>query len=401
MSRFAQSLSLILLGALMGVSITLIAKENTPQFSSDAHYDLPLLADIIDSIENYYVEPVSRKQLVSAALKGIFQELDGYSEFLTPTKIEEQESNNQGQYKGFGFEVDAKSKQITVLNVFNNSPAQKAGIKPGDKLLRLNQFDVEQDSQAAILAQIRIAGRKNKAIKLTFARENGKDYNITLTPAVIHIDAVETELLSNNIGYLKLNGFQNQTHDSVLESLARWHNQPLQGLIIDLRSNPGGLLHQAIKVADLFIDEGVIVSTHGRFAEANSIYHATSFSFLPDIPMLVLIDKHSASAAEVLAAALQQNQRAKLIGETSFGKGSVQGMIPTISKHNRVKLTIANYLTPKGENIHKLGIKPDINLALPTSQKADSTPIINGKNTADTDPAISQAVLWIKEHSQS
>ncbi len=379
------------------MSITLIAKENTPQ--ADAHYDLPLLADVIDSIENYYVEPVTRKQLVTAALKGIFEELDGYSDFLTPTKIEEQEETNQGQYKGFGFEVDAKSKQITVLNVFNRSPAHKAGILPGDKLLKLNQFDVKQDSQQTILEQIRTAGKNDTAIELTFARDKTQDYDITLAPDVIHIDAVENKLLSNNIGYLKLNGFQNQTHDKVLESLARWHKKSLQGLIIDLRSNPGGLLHQAIKVADLFIDNGVIVSTQGRFSEANSIYHATPISFLPEVPILVLIDKHSASAAEVLAAALQQNHRAKLLGETSFGKGSVQGMIPTISHHNKVKLTIANYLTPKGENIHKLGIKPDINLNPDTSNKTNNTPIINSKELDSEDPALSKAMLWIKERS--
>ena len=399
MSRFAQTFSLILLGLLMGISLTLIAKEHTSTYHKDAHYDLPLLADVIDSIENYYVEPITRKQLINAALKGIFQELDGYSDFLTPTKITEQENTNQGQYKGFGFEVDAKSKQITVLNVFNNSPAHKAGVLPGDKLLKLNQLNVKQDSQEAILDQIRVAGKKNTAIELTFTRDNSQDYNITLMPAVIHIDAVEAVLLSNNIGYLKLNGFQNQTHDKVLESLARWHNQSLKGIIIDLRSNPGGLLHQAIKVADLFIDQGVIVSTQGRFSEANSIYHATPISFLPETQILVLIDKHSASAAEVLAAALQQNHRAKLIGETSFGKGSVQGMIPTLSEHNRIKLTIANYLTPKGDNIHKLGIEPDINLTTPSSQKANNAPIINGKDTVGGDPAIMQAVLWIKERS--
>ena len=399
MSRFAHTFSLILLGLLMGISVTLIAKESTPKFHTNGHYDLPLLADVIDSIESYYVEPVTRKQLITAALKGIFEELDGYSEFLTPTKIDEQKSTNLGQYKGFGFEVDAKSKQITVLNVFNDSPAYKAGVLPGDKLLKLNQLHVEQDSQETILDQIRVAGKKNIAIELTFARDNSHDYNITLLPAVIQINAVEAELLSNNIGYLKLNGFQNHTHDEVLESLARWHNQSLTGLILDLRSNPGGLLHQAIKVADLFIDQGVIVSTQGRFTEANSIYHATPISFLPEVPILVLIDKHSASAAEVLAAALQQNQRATLIGETSFGKGSVQGMIPTLSKDNLVKLTIANYLTPKGDNIHKVGIKPDINLASPSSQKANNTPIINGKQIVANDPAIDQAVLWIKERS--
>ncbi|RYV04172.1 S41 family peptidase [Shewanella sp. OPT22] len=397
MSRFAHSLSLILLGGLMGISITLIAKENVPQ--PDAHYDLPLLADVIDSVENYYVDPVSRKQLITAALKGIFAELDGYSEFLTPTKIEEQEGTNQGQYKGFGFEVDAKSKQITVLNVFDDSPADKAGVLPGDKLLKLNQLNVQLDSQEAILDQIRVAGKKNTTIELTFARDNSADYNISLIPAVIHIDAVETQLLSNSIGYMKLNGFQNKTHEKVLESLARWHKEPLQGIIIDLRSNPGGLLHQAIKVADLFIDNGIIVSTQGRFSEANSIYHATPISFLPDVPMLVLIDKHSASAAEVLAAALQQNKRAKLIGEKSFGKGSVQGMIPTISNHNRVKLTIANYLTPKGENIHKLGIVPDINLDSGTGKKAMSTPIINDNDRLGNDPAVSQAISWITTNS--
>ena len=399
MSRFAHTFSLILLGLLMGISVTLIAKESTPKFHTNGHYDLPLLADVIDSIESYYVEPVTRKQLITAALKGIFEELDGYSDFLTPTKIDEQKSTNLGQYKGFGFEVDAKSKQITVLNVFNDSPAHKAGVLPGDKLLKLNKLHVEQDSQETILEQIRVAGKKDIAIELTFARDNSHDYNITLIPEVIQINAVEAELLSNNIGYLKLNGFQNHTHDKVLESLARWHNQSLTGLILDLRSNPGGLLHQAIKVADLFIDQGVIVSTQGRFTEANSIYHATPISFLPEVPILVLIDKHSASAAEVLAAALQQNQRATLIGETSFGKGSVQGMIPTLSKDNLVKLTIANYLTPKGDNIHKVGIKPDINLASPSSQKANNAPIINGKQIVISDPAIDKAVLWIKERS--
>ncbi|WP_133408246.1 S41 family peptidase [Parashewanella tropica] len=391
MIKYARRVVLFFCGALFGISVSIAGREVPPSY-----YGFPLLADVIDSIERFYVTPLTREELIEAAIQGIFHKLDGYSEFLDEEDIAKQEENNQGQYKGFGFEVNGTQKGLEVINVFTGSPAQKAGIDLGDTITHLSKQVITTDNQESILKQIKQAAKENKAIDVNVTDSQGKRWQLNIMPKVIQVAAIESQLLGNNLGYIRINGFQNDTFDSIKTQLTTWKQQQLNGLIIDLRRNPGGLFEQAVKVADLFISKGTIVSTKGRFKQANSNYNATDINLLKDVPMLVLIDKNSASAAEVLAAALQQNQRAILMGERSYGKGSIQGMIPTIFQNSRVKLTIAHYLTPKGDNIHQSGITPDINLPSMSGNQSDKAPIINDTQMHTDDNALKSAISWFK-----
>ncbi|MGL4447251.1 MAG: S41 family peptidase, partial [Shewanella sp.] len=222
-------------------------------------------------------------------------------------------------------------------------------------------------------------------------------------PSQINIQSVTSKLIDNHIGYIRLSSFQENTTAEMIRTLAQWQTRSLTGVILDLRNNPGGLFDQAIEVADLFLAKGKIVSTSGRFFDANADYFASPQTMLTNVPMLVLINKGSASAAEVLAAALQENERATLLGETSFGKGTVQNLIPILNDGNAIKLTIAQYNTPKGDNIHEIGIEPDIKFSNPTRPSPDTKAIIDATQTtsqAAQDPLVSTAISWIRHHDK-
>ncbi|MGB0893026.1 MAG: S41 family peptidase [Parashewanella sp.] len=397
MYRKLRSISLVFVGFIIGVSASLNGREPFP------NHHLPLFADILDSIERYYVKPIPKSQLVDAAIKGMLTELDDYSEYQTPQQISQQQANNNGQYYGFGFEVNQQGEHITITDVFANSPAEQAGIAQGDKIIGVNERVLSSENRLALMSEIRQAADQKQPLSLTLRTDSHQKRQISLQPKLISIPAVTASIIDDNIGYIKLNGFQKKSYLHVKATLIKWQDESLIGLIIDLRNNPGGLLQQAIKVADLFIPQGVIVSTKGRFAEANSKYSASPLSLFNQLPMLVLIDKHSASAAEVLAAALQQNHRATLMGETSFGKGSIQGMIPTLNPSNQLKLTIANYLTPKGDNIHDRGITPDILISPVPANRAEfqikKASVDASLLKQHNDMVINQAINWIKDQT--
>ena len=394
MRKILRHFSLLFIGLTLGISISLAGRES----SNHDQYNLPLVFDVIDSVERFYVEPIAREQLVQAAINGIFTELDNYSKFLTPEQLSNQQTQTAGQYKGFGFEVENHTKTIQIINVFKSSPAELAGLNVGDYITRINDL-VVNGNHDVILTQIRDAARNERPILLTVSRAANKPIEITLTPAVIQMHSVTAQLLNQDIGYIEISSFQESTFLHINTVLSQWQDKHLKGIIIDVRNNPGGLLQQAIKVADLFIKKGNIISTIGRFKGAISEYNATPISLLSDMPMLVLINKNTASAAEVLAGALQQNDRAVLMGQPSFGKNSIQSFIPTINQQTSIKLTIASYLTPNGENIHKKGLSPDIKLSLPAGIKTTNSTIISDQSAFNDDYALDRALVWIKEQS--
>ncbi|MBE8168008.1 MAG: S41 family peptidase [Shewanella sp.] len=394
MRKILRHFSLLFIGLILGISISLAGREST----NHDQYNLPLVFDVIDSVERFYVEPIAREQLVKAAINGIFTELDNYSKFLTPEQLSDQQTQTSGQYKGFGFEVENHPNKIQIINVFKSSPAELAGLIVGDHITRINDLIVNSNHDE-ILTQIRDSARNEQPILLSVSRSSNKYIEITLMPAVIQMHSVTAQLLNQNIGYIEISSFQESTYLQVNAVLSQWQDKPLKGIIIDVRNNPGGLLQQAIKVADLFIEKGNIISTIGRFKGAISEYNATPISLLSDMPMLVLINKNTASAAEVLAGALQQNDRAILMGQPSFGKNSIQSFIPTINQQTSIKLTIASYLTPNGENIHKKGLSPDIKLSLPAGKKTTNSTIINAQSADNDDYALDSALVWIKEQS--
>ncbi|GIU19350.1 carboxyl-terminal processing protease [Shewanella sp. c952] len=398
MSGIIRNLSFATAGLALGLSLTLFGQEHTQQYKTRVDY--PVLLDVIDTIETYYVKKLTEEELIEAAIEGIFAKLDPYSSFLDKQAFSNIQESNDGEYYGFGVEIATDNDQITIVTPFPQSPAEQAGIMPGDRVVKLNQQLVTADKLETLLNEIKQHSYDKQAIDLELVRANSEvTYKVTISPSLILINSVEAQLLDNQIGYIRLSSFQENSTQDLVKQLALWQAKPLNGLILDLRNNPGGLLDQAIQIADIFLDRGRIVATEGRFFDANSDYYASPQTMVKSVPMLVLINKGSASASEVLAAALQENGRAKLIGQTSFGKGTVQSLIPTLTEGNAIKLTIAKYTTPNGKDIHSKGIEPDIKVALETITSDESMPIIDANSLHGDiaeDKLVNSAIAWIK-----
>lgn len=398
MSQLIRYLSFTLLGLALGLSVTLSSQENAPQFNSRLNY--PLLLDIIDTVETYYVTKFTQDELIAAAIEGIFAKLDPYSNFLDEQAFFDIRDANKGEYFGFGVEIATQDDKITIITPFADSPADHAGIKPGDQILKLNNKAVDPKKLDQLLKEIKHHSQNNLSIVLTLSHANmNSEFKVTLIPSVISIQSVSAKILDDEIGYIRLSSFQDDSTEEMIKQLTQWKQKKLTGIILDLRNNPGGLLDQAIKIADIFLAKGRIVSTEGRFFDANSEYYASPQTMLSHVPMTILINRGSASASEVLAAALQENNRAKIIGETSFGKGTVQSLIPTLIEGNAIKLTIAKYTTPNGRDINSKGIEPDIKLDLDTVTNDKSMLIIDelaiqGESTQDK--ILNSAITWIK-----
>ncbi|QSX37325.1 S41 family peptidase [Shewanella sedimentimangrovi] len=393
MSQLLRYLGALVLGLTLGLSISLTGQEHVKSFGSQ--YNYPLLLDIMDTVETYYVNQVDRDELIQAAIKGIFDHLDPYSGYLDRQQLINLRDANHGEYYGFGFEVaSGNSEQLNIIAPFPNSPAARAGILAGDRILKINDKLVSSLDLNVALSEIRYHSINNLALDLELQHNNDDQvFAVTLTPETIQVKSVEGKWLSGSIGYIRLSSFQDNTAEDMMAQLRQWRGQAMNGLVLDLRNNPGGLLDQAIKIADLFLAKGRIVSTEGRFFDANSDYFASPQTMVGNIPIMVLINKGSASAAEVLAAALQDNGRATLIGETSFGKGTVQSLIPTLGTDSAIKLTIARYNTPNGRDIHAKGIEPDISI----SGQPGPLISINNKET-EVDLGLDSAIALITNH---
>ncbi|WP_394230650.1 S41 family peptidase [Shewanella colwelliana] len=401
MSNIIRYLTCIALGLTLGLSITLSGQENAERFESKLSY--PLLIDVINTVETYYVDKITQEELIEAAIDGIFAKLDPYSNFLDKDAFTDIRDANAGEYFGFGIEIATDQDYVTIISPFPHSPAANAGILPGDKIVKVNNESVSANHLDNVLKEIKFHSQNNLAINLSLTHHNSDAvFDVTLKPSVIDVNSVRAELLGDGIGYIKLSSFQEDSNEDLIHQLTQWQGQPMNGLILDLRNNPGGLLDQAIKIADLFLAKGRIVSTRGRFFDANSDYFASPQTLFSKLPLLVLINKGSASASEVLAAALQENGRATVIGEQSFGKGTVQSLIPTLMDGNAIKLTIAHYTTPKGRDIHSIGIEPDIKIVTEAVTDLQSMPIIvelSPHEDIAQDRIINSAITWIKTNS--
>lgn len=402
MKYMIRYISCVGLGLTLGLSISLSSQENAKSYRDN--FDYPLLQDVLETVETYYIKTVTKEELVQAAIKGIFEHLDPYSSFLNHQELLDLKDSNRGEYFGFGFEVAAQKDHISIIAPFAHSPAEQAGIRAGDIIIKLNDTLATETNLADILTEIKRHSLNNQSINLELKHSNDDaTFKVSLKPSNITIESVSTQLLDGNIGYVRLSNFQENSTEDMVRSLSQWQNKPLTGLILDLRNNPGGLLDQAVKIADLFLAKGRIVSTSGRFFDANSDYYASPQTMLTNVPMLVLINKGSASASEVLAAALQENGRAKLLGETSFGKGTVQSLIPILEDGNAIKLTIAQYNTPRGENIHNIGIIPDIKIAAETGSGVGNLAIIDALSAHASlaqDHQVTSAIAWIQHHDE-
>ena len=327
--------------------------------TGESYRSLELLTEVLRQIEKNYVEPQDDQKLVQGAIKGMVQSLDPHSSFLSKDEHQDLLSETKGSFSGIGIEITVRDNVLTVVSPIEGSPANKAGIQAGDKIIKIDGKVAADMTLPEAVKSIR--GEKGTKVTLTVMREGAeKPLEFTVIRDVIPIRSVRSTVLSPKIAYVRISNFQSKTTNDLSAELEKLENgRKLEGLVMDLRNNPGGLLSQAIDVSDLFLDSGVIVSTKGR--ESSQDMKASAHKKKTDrtYPIIVLVNGGSASAAEIVAGALQDNKRALILGTKTFGKGSVQTIIP-LSDGSGLRLTTAMYYTPSGRSIQANGIVPDV-----------------------------------------
>jgi carboxyl-terminal processing protease len=327
--------------------------------TEDVYKNLELLTEVLRQIEKNYVEPQENRKLVQGAIKGMVQSLDPHSTFLSKEEHQDLLSETKGSFSGIGIEITVRDNVLTVVSPIEGSPAYKAGMQAGDRIIKIDGKVAADMTLPEAVKSIR--GEKGTKVTLTVMREGSdKPLEFTVTRDVIPIRSVRSTLLNPKIAYVRVSNFQSKTTADLSAEMEKLEGgRKLEGLILDLRNNPGGLLSQAIDVSDLFLEAGVIVSTKGR--ESSQDMKATAHKKKTDrsYPIVVLVNGGSASAAEIVAGALQDNKRALILGTKTFGKGSVQTIIP-LSDGSGLRLTTAMYYTPSGRSIQASGIEPDV-----------------------------------------
>jgi carboxyl-terminal processing protease len=320
-----------------------------------------LVAEVIDRVRREYVDKIDDQRIVEAAIRGIVADLDQHSTFLNAEEYEDIRISTSGNYTGIGLDVNLDDGKVTVVAPLEGAPAERAGILPGDVVSAVNDIPVDSGNVEASVSRMR--GAPGTSVTLDVLRPGSDEpLHFALTRTEVHVRTVQSEYLGNGLAYVRLSSFAESTSED-LERAARQlvdaGGGKLLGLVLDLRSNPGGLLDAAVRVADAFLAEGVIVSGTGRIRQAQFEQTAAAGDPLEDVPMVVLVNSASASASEIVAGALQDHARARLVGEKTYGKGSVQTVMP-LGEGSAIKLTTSRYLTPSGRSINGSGIEPDV-----------------------------------------
>ena len=354
--------------------------------------ELRTFTEVFAKIKNDYVEPVEDRKLLEDAIRGMLAGLDPHSAYLDKESYQELQEGTTGEFGGLGIEVGMEDGFVKVIAPIDDTPAQRAGIKAGDLIIRLDDTPVKGMSLNDAVQRMR--GAPGTEITLTVVREGeDKPLRITIVRDVIKVKSVRARTLEPGFAYLRISHFQSQTADDLrmeLENLKKENNNRLRGIVLDLRNNPGGVLNAAVGVTDLFLDKGLIVYTEGRVKDSQLRFNAKPVNAIDKTPMVVLVNSGSASASEIVAGALQDHKRAIIMGEKTFGKGSVQTILP-MSNEAAVKLTTALYYTPSGRSIQASGITPDIVIDKVTVAKAEmdesivkeenlSRHLLNGQN---------------------
>jgi carboxyl-terminal processing protease len=340
--------------------------------ADDIYKNIDIFLEVLQQVEDNYVEPQDTTTLINGALKGMVESLDPHSSYMTKDEREDLMNETEGSFSGIGIEISLKDNVLTVISPIEDTPAYKAGMKAGDKIIKIeDKLTLDMDLQDAIKL---IRGPKGTEVKLTISREGAdKPLAFTITRDVIPLRSVKNYNLGNEIGYVRVSNFYGNTYDDLVAALDNLEKTgKLKGLILDLRNNPGGLLEQSILVSDEFLDSGVIVSTKGRDIKQNIEEHAQKNKKPREYPMVVLVNGGSASASEIVAGALQDNKRALILGTQTFGKGSVQTILP-LSDGSGLRLTTARYYTPSGRSIQASGITPDIELEYIAPKESEQT----------------------------
>jgi carboxyl-terminal processing protease len=320
--------------------------------------DLRLFTEVFQRIKTAYVEPVEDSVLLEDALRGMITGLDPHSAYLEPKEFESLQQNTSGEFGGLGIEVGLEDGFVRVITPIDDTPAQRAGVKAGDLITKLDDQPVQGLSLNEAVELMR--GKPGSKVVLTIVREGEeRPLEIEVIRDIIQVASVRSRLLDEHYAYVRVSQFQVDSGKEVNKHLERLLEDDIKGVVLDLRNNPGGVLQAAVDIGNVFLKEGLIVYTKGRLAESEQRFSATSATLVPDLPMIVLINGGSASASEIVAGALQDQQRAVVMGQPSFGKGSVQTILP-LTQERALKLTTARYYTPNGRSIQAQGIKPDI-----------------------------------------
>ena len=320
---------------------------------------IDLFAEVLEKIQNEYVEEVDQAEIIDFAINGALQSLDPFSAYMNPKVFEESQSETSGEFGGLGIEESMESGVIKVIAPIDDTPAAKAGVKAGDYIVKINGEQVQGKTLMEAVNLMR--GPEGTSIEITVRRKGlRKAKTFKITREIIEIKSVISKIVDNKVGYLRLRAFNANSSSQLKKEIAKIEkNKKLVGYILDLRNNPGGLLSQAVTISDFFLNDGEIVSTKGRKKRENRKFFAKKGDKIDGKPLIVLINNGSASASEIVAGALQDQKRAILLGETTFGKGSVQSIIP-LKNRGAIRLTISKYYLPSGKSISEVGVVPDI-----------------------------------------
>ena len=320
---------------------------------------IDLFSEVLEKIRNEYVEEVNPAEVMDSAINGVLQSLDPYSAYMNPEIFKESQTETSGEFGGLGIEITMESGVVKVITPIDNTPASKAGIKAGDYIVRINGEQVQGKTLMEAVNLMR--GPVGTSIEITVRRKGLRKAKIfKITREIIEIKSVISKIVDNKVGYLRLRAFNENSSNQLKKEISKIEkSKKLVGYILDLRNNPGGLLSQAVTISDFFLNDGEIVSTKGRKKKENRKFFAKKGDKIGGKPLIILINNGSASASEIVAGALQDQKRAVLLGETTFGKGSVQSIIPLKNK-GALRLTISKYYLPSGKSISEIGVLPDI-----------------------------------------
>ena len=348
----------------------------------DIYKKIDLFGEVLEKINKEYVDEINQSESMDSAINGLLQSLDPYSAYMSPKIFEQMQTETSGEFGGLGIEVSMEAGVVKVISPIDDTPASEAGLKAGDYIVKINNTQVQGKSLSEAVDLMR--GPVGSSIELTVRRVGEKKALIfNIVREIIQVQSVKSEVLDDSIGYIRLTSFNDNSSDQIEKHIKKLKtNESLNSYILDLRNNPGGLLSQAIKISDFFLDNGEIVSTKSRKKSENRKWFAKKGDITDGKTLLVIINYGSASASEIVAGALKDHKRAILLGENSYGKGSVQSIIP-LKNRGAIRLTVAKYYLPSGESISEVGVRPDIEV----NEEGDDFKI-----KSDTDNQLSYAI---------
>jgi len=367
MSLKVRSVLVLVVGTVLGLTVSLGsgllgARQSTQEaaVASVRTQDVQLLAEVIERVRREYVDVVDDSQLIESAIRGMISELDSHSKYLGPEDYEEIRINTTGNYTGVGLDVSLEEGKVIVVSPLDGTPAERAGILPGDLVVSVDDIPVDENHVEETIGRMR--GQPGTDVTVGVVRDGEeRPLHFALTRSEIQVKTVNSEYLGDGFGYIRLTGFSDRTAADMTDAVIALQDEAdrqLKGLVLDLRNNPGGVLDAAVDVADAFLDRGLIVRGTGRIRDSRFEHYAEEGDVLSGVEIAVLVNAGSASASEIVAGALKENDRAHLVGETTYGKASVQTVMP-LTAGRAIKLTTARYFTPSGRSINGIGIDPD------------------------------------------